>query len=318
MEEVMVKLRCFLSFDLHCHTVIDIPINSSWTTITDKIALQFSNLTASCVESFLIMTGQEKEEELIDTSLQITNEISFWQAFEQFTFSSLKNSEIIVNVKVIACPAYSLPIALADETSLKAVLKLRVDETSWEVVTDLIRLTFQLIGTSLEIEHIALTDLDGDYIGPVITSAAELYKRYSKSFDPNDETMKFLIYFKSRNKQQSDDITSEKGSSKPKDQMFYDSRGNIRIYGVCEKDLSNAAVFHISAGFSWQDIGEAFCKPLSIHGRHLINHFQIWDNQGNCIGPPLDNGEIFLEECKKNYSFDRGMFVAAILKTDSA
>ena len=312
MAEVVIKLRCFLSFDLHCNAIVEIPIKSSWKKINKTIADKFSNLTASCVESFVIMTGQEKEGELVDPALLIKDETSFWQSFEPFASSSFKNSECIVNVKIIAHPAYSIPIALAEEKSLNAVLKLRVDETSWAVVTDLIHSTFQLGGTSLEIEHIALTDLDGDAIGAVITSAAELYKRFSKSFDPNDDTMKFLIFFKSR-MQQSDDSDSDSHSSKvTKDQIFYDSRGNIRIYGVCEKNLSNAAVFHISPEFSWQDIGEAFCKPLSISSRHLLSHFQIWDEQGNCVGPPLDNKEIFLKECQQNYFFNKRMFVAAI------
>ena len=148
-------------------------------------------------------------------------------------------------------------------------------------------------------DYIALTDVDGDPIGPIITSASELCRRYLKSFDPKDKNMAFVVHCSSK-------VLSNL------DRKFDDSQGILRLRGVCEKDLKNTSAFHVSAEYSWHEIIDAFCQALLIHDRSLISHLQIWNLKGDCVGPPLVTKEIFINECRNSYFFDKGMFVAAI------
>ena len=299
-------LRFFLSFDLRLNRVISIPEHMSWERILQLVAESFSNVAVECIESFIVMHDEGIENELDDSTMEcniIRNSESFWEV----THRHASESDEPLYIKVNSSPAYTIPLALADDLTFRASIKIPVNSTSWDDICSKISETFQLNKTSLSILHVALTDEDGDLIGSPITSARELYRRFLKSFDA-DASMKFLVFCNSRfHLNQSDDEIGKIST------LFYDSRGNIRIRGVSEADLSNPAVFHISSEYTWEEILDAFCKPLSLKNRLYISYLQIWNSKGECIGPPIYNKEVFLEWCKKEYRFELGMVIVVIL-----
>ena len=60
----------------------------------------------------------------------LCNDFDFWQAVERVRSFSTNISKDVINVKVMALPAYTIPLQMVGDNHLKAEIKLKSNESS--------------------------------------------------------------------------------------------------------------------------------------------------------------------------------------------
>lgn len=199
-NDVLVRIRFFLVFDLDAHAIVDLVSNSSWVDICKSISSKFSKLNIDCIEGVSIMNGPQPIEVAKDQK-------SFWDlVWHQHCVNST------LNMIVHACRAYLFLCELKISPDVSCEVKI-AETTSWRKAVSEIKSALHLTAFQ-NIIMIEVVDGDGDSIGGPCDNVSDLWRRFSKGMEVDQQT-RVLVHCES---------TADHGL--PLSDLAYDARTN--------------------------------------------------------------------------------------------
>lgn len=183
VNDVLIKVRFFLSFNLDAHAVVDFPANCSWKAVKKIIASKFSQLSED-IDHVSVMNSTDAEEIASDGK-------SFWDLVWIHDHDSG-----ITNMMVHGGRAYEVLCQL--EVSPVVVEKVKIPQSlAWMDAVKLIKTSLHLMSAQ-KVTKIEVVDCDGESIGQPCGSVEDLWRKFSRSVEVDPQT-KVLVHSSSEN-----------------------------------------------------------------------------------------------------------------------